>query len=257
MIEAERVQSVEGDDPLLGVITRVFPIYDGHGNMAATLKRSGVNNYSLANEKRYEAWGAVRYDQGVTGSDHVINPKTRYCANLGHSDDGYTGLTYMRARWYDATTGRFISQDKFLAGSNWFGYCSNRPVQRVDATGADDDDDAKAFWTAFEYLGIAADIAMLIHGALTSKIAGAFLSAAGIFMALWFNTRDSSDPLAERATRGVVALYFCLPVFAILTGAVLGCLDSGPAANAVGFFETYVATITLFIILEGYCDGYL
>ena len=188
MIEAERVESTDANDPLLNVKTRVYPVYDGHGNMAATLKKSGTNNYTLANEKRYEAWGAVRYDQGVTGSDHVINPKTRYCANLGHSDDGYTGLTYMRARWYDASTGRFISQDPAADGWNWFVYVQNSPIGLVDSNGQEADQMAGAFeffLRALKSVGIeyySASAMAIIMGALFT-IAAYWLAADALQLA--------------------------------------------------------------------------
>jgi hypothetical protein len=65
MIDAERVNSTNPNDPLLNNPSRVFPVYDGHGNMVASLKR-GNGSCTLANEKRYDAWGQVRYDDGVT-----------------------------------------------------------------------------------------------------------------------------------------------------------------------------------------------
>lgn len=135
MIEAHRVATNIPNDPLLNNPSRVFPIYDGHGNMVATLKRATSGTCTLANQKRYEAWGSVRYDDGVGSSDHVLNPKARYCANIGHSEDLGTGLTYMRGRWYDNMTGRFISQDPTKRGSNWFTYCDNMPIDKIDYNG--------------------------------------------------------------------------------------------------------------------------
>lgn len=104
------------------------PIYDGHGNMVATLSRSG-SSYALANQRSYGAWGDVR--QGSASSD----PKGRYCANLGHKQDEETGLVYMRARLYEPQTGRFVSEDHEQDGSNWFIYCQNNPVNNVDEAG--------------------------------------------------------------------------------------------------------------------------
>jgi hypothetical protein len=41
----------------------------------------------------------------------------------------------MRARHYDPTIGRFVSEDPKGDGNNWFAYCGNDPVNRVDETG--------------------------------------------------------------------------------------------------------------------------
>jgi RHS repeat-associated protein len=63
------------------------------------------------------------------------HPAAQYCANLGHPTDAETGLVYMRARYYEPWTGRFLSEDPALDGMNWFVYCANEPVGRSDSSG--------------------------------------------------------------------------------------------------------------------------
>ena len=110
-----------------GTIT-AFPLYDGHGNMVATLSRSGPG-FAVNDRRSFDAWGAVR--TGATTGD----PKGRYVANLGHVQDDESGLVYMRARYYEASTGRFVNQDPSHQGANWYVYCGNEPNMRADATG--------------------------------------------------------------------------------------------------------------------------
>ncbi len=43
------------------------------------------------------------------------DPKLRYCANLGHNQDDESGLIYMRARYYEPASGRFVSEDSELS----------------------------------------------------------------------------------------------------------------------------------------------
>ena len=58
-------------------------------------------------------------------------------------DSGFTGkdwdadieLYYFNARWYDSELGRFISVDPAKDGVNWYTYCSNNPLTRIDPTG--------------------------------------------------------------------------------------------------------------------------
>ena len=54
----------------------------------------------------------------------------------GREDDG-TGLYYYRARYYDPSTGRFISEDPkgFGAGINFYAYTSNNPINGNDPSG--------------------------------------------------------------------------------------------------------------------------
>jgi len=108
-----------------------FPIYDSHGNMIATLARSGSNWYAVNNHRTYDAWGSIRSGAG-TG-----DPKNRYCASLGHQQDDESGLIYMRARYYEVNSGRFLSEDDSRAQSNWFEYCQNQPTMCSDRDGHD------------------------------------------------------------------------------------------------------------------------
>lgn len=59
----------------------------------------------------------------------------------GRENDGTTGLYFFRARYYNPTFGRFISEDPlpFPAGSdpNLYGYVGNYPTMLVDPLGLD------------------------------------------------------------------------------------------------------------------------
>ncbi len=62
----------------------------------------------------------------------VSTPPCRspFCNDLGGEGD-----YYYNARWYDADTGRFISEDPARDGQNWYVYTSNNPIKYVDPTG--------------------------------------------------------------------------------------------------------------------------
>jgi RHS repeat-associated protein len=107
-----------------------YPLYDVHGNMVATVaKNTGGTAWTIANERSYDVWGSVR-SGATTGG-----PKGRYCANLGHVQDDESGLIYMRARYYEPGTGRFISQDRIMDGYNWYAYCGNDPINSIAYSG--------------------------------------------------------------------------------------------------------------------------
>jgi RHS repeat-associated protein len=46
-----------------------------------------------------------------------------------------TGLLYFGARFYDPEIGRFITQDPAKQDLNWYAYCGNNPINRVDPDG--------------------------------------------------------------------------------------------------------------------------
>jgi hypothetical protein len=45
------------------------------------------------------------------------------------------GLYYFNARWYDASTGRFTSEDPISDGVNWYAYVASNPLGRIDPRG--------------------------------------------------------------------------------------------------------------------------
>jgi RHS repeat-associated protein len=105
-----------------------YPLYDAHGNMTAQLLKNGAS-FTVANEKSYDAWGGIRVGN--------FNPeyKGRYCANLGHTQDDESSLIYMRARYYEPSSGRFMSEDPKHDGSNWYVYAKNKPISGIDPSG--------------------------------------------------------------------------------------------------------------------------
>jgi len=94
---------------------------DGHGNLVRTM----APDYRLSAFQWRGVWGE---GQGSLGAGRG------YCANLGHPEDE-TGLVYMRARYYEPATGRFISEDPDRDGVNWYAYCESKPVIYVDPDG--------------------------------------------------------------------------------------------------------------------------
>jgi len=96
--------------------------------MVATLARSG-STFITGNPRSFDAWGGIR------GGPHSGAPKGRYCANLGHVQDDESGLVYMRARYYEPGTGRFVSEDPGQSGPNWYAYCGPDPVDFSDTDG--------------------------------------------------------------------------------------------------------------------------
>ena len=82
----------------------------------------------MGEARTYDAWGQVRSQVGTDG-------KLRYCANLGHKQDDESGLIYMRARYYEPASGRFLSEDLKRDSENWYAYAKNNPVAFADASG--------------------------------------------------------------------------------------------------------------------------
>jgi RHS repeat-associated protein len=93
----------------------------------------GITNSAGAyvNQYGYDPFGQV-----TTVSAGVANPFT-FVGQDGVSSDG-NGLIYMRARYYDVSTGQFVSEDPlgFVgSGANLRGYAQNGPIQITDPLG--------------------------------------------------------------------------------------------------------------------------
>jgi len=100
-------------------------VYDGLGSVVGEVDVNG----NLTSSPKYDVYGLTRSNPGSASS------RQGFVGGLGHVSDTETGLIYMRARYYDPSIGRFESQDPGLSGDNWFLYCDDNPVDRVDSTG--------------------------------------------------------------------------------------------------------------------------
>ena len=87
----------------------------------------------------YDAWGNHTVVNDTETEIGDINP-IRY---RSYYYDTETKLYYLRARYYDPETGRFISQDNIsyldpqhLSGLNLYAYCANNAIMHIDTTGS-------------------------------------------------------------------------------------------------------------------------
>ena len=117
----------------LGLISKVTPQgaayyyhYDNIGSTVAITNQSGA----IVNKYAYDAFGKV-----LSQTEAISNP-FKFVGAFGVMDEG-NGLLYMRARYYDPSTGRFISKDPigWAGGLNLYGYTGNNPVNWVDPEG--------------------------------------------------------------------------------------------------------------------------
>ena len=103
-------------------------LYDGHGSVVGLANENGKVTDTYA----YDAFGNLLKSTGSTKNCY------RYC---GEQFDETTGLYYLRARYMDTSTGRFISQDTYQGTINdpvslhKYLYCRSNPVMNIDPSG--------------------------------------------------------------------------------------------------------------------------
>jgi len=100
-------------------------LYDGLGSTTGISNGTG----SVTGTYAYDAFGAVRSQTGVT---------TEW-SFTGEQNDP-TGLQYLRARYYDTATGRFIARDP-LALMQRYSYADANPINFIDPSGLVSQDD--------------------------------------------------------------------------------------------------------------------
>jgi RHS repeat-associated protein len=104
--------------------------------------RDLVNNGGhVANHIKYDSYGNV-----VSESNPAVKTRYKY---TGREFDSETGVQYNRARYYDAETGRFLSEDPigFAGGdANLYRYVSNIPIDSTDPNGLKKKEQGEPAW---------------------------------------------------------------------------------------------------------------
>jgi|SRR6516164_8399334 RHS repeat-associated protein len=123
---ARYTQGTMIDEPLVilrGGATSYYEA-DGLGTITSLSNTSGA----LAQTYTFDSFG-----KQTASSGSLIN-SFQYA---GREFDGETTLYYMRARYFDPTTGRFLNEDpvRFLGGSNFYRYAINNPTGFIDPFG--------------------------------------------------------------------------------------------------------------------------
>ena len=116
-----------------GAGVQTYFLYDGLGSVTDLTDDEGdaVDGYT------YDVFGAIRSQSG-SSDNYWLFTGEQYDARARHNAPG---LYYLRARYYDPTIGRFLSQDPLLGRTrspqtqNRFPYVANNPTNRLDPTG--------------------------------------------------------------------------------------------------------------------------
>ena len=224
-----------------GATSTSYPLYDAHGNMISTLAKQGTGGFAYSALRTFDAWGLVR--RGAQTGD----PKGRYCASLGHKQDEESGLVYMRARFYEPSAGRFVSEDPSRNGRDWYSYCSNNPVKAGDYTGKVADEDLSSYaglvmlgiifflGGAFAAAGPPGEQTLaIVAGALT---AAAFCFAGALGYTKWGASRAGINSLVELGIASIIVGIAAAMIWgekvggfggaAIITAAAYDCMLIG------------------------------
>ena len=120
-------ESVVRHNPAPAVDTTYYYLQDNPGKVVALLKKSGSTTV-IANQYGYDPFGVPQ------GGTVTVPDALQYA---GREYDSETQLYYNRARYYDPSVGRFISEDPagLSAGLNLYAYAGNDPIDGRDPSG--------------------------------------------------------------------------------------------------------------------------
>jgi len=125
------LQRISQNQIVANVWTPSFYEYDGAGSVRQLTNASGI----VTDEYLYDAFGNAFTKQGTTPNNYLYR---------GEQYDSDLGLYYLRARYYNPGTGRFLSRDPLDGNAidpktlHKYLYASGDPANRIDPTGRGD-----------------------------------------------------------------------------------------------------------------------
>ena len=125
------LQRINEAQSINGTWTQSFYGYDGGGSVRQLTNASAA----ITDTYNYDAFGNLLNSTGTTPNNYLYR---------GEQFDTDLGLYYLRARYYNPQTGRFLSRDpedgkiKIPASLHKYLYASGDPVNRFDPTGRTD-----------------------------------------------------------------------------------------------------------------------
>ena len=148
----------------LGGSSALWYFYDADGNPSGIRYKNGdsINDYyfvcnwrgdviqiynasgTLVGSYTYDAWGRVT--ENATSADTENITETNPIRYRGYYYDTETRLYYVNSRYYDPAVKRFLNSDdellsaistQTLTDKNYFAYCDNNPVGRIDTNGTE------------------------------------------------------------------------------------------------------------------------
>jgi len=124
---------------LLAMVTATGQTYCYHYNGVGSTIAMTDNTQTVVNQYSYDAFGNIanKLENILNNDTTLVNQPFKFVGQAGVMTEP-NGFYYMRARYYDPTVGRFISEDPIGFGGgdvNLMAYVGNNPVNWVDPWG--------------------------------------------------------------------------------------------------------------------------
>lgn len=244
--DGKRIKKTEGD-PIVFTYQGLNVLYEKDLTTGVVTKRFYANGLQVANMVgstvsylHEDHIGSIRFISSATGSGTFSSNYVPYGPQYGASGspdeflyagkiyDGSTGFYYFGARFYDPTTGRFVTQDSSSGvqedpqSFNRYAYARDNPLKIIDPNGHD--------WNIFGALtstfSAVSSAVSTAAGTVTSTVSGVVSAVSNAW-----NSLPPQEKGAVITTLAVVAVVatagLATPVVApIAIGAIAGATSS-------------------------------
>ena len=230
------LQRISEDQVINNAWTPSFYGYDGFGTVRQLTNLAGI----VTDTYNYDAFGNLLNSTGTTPNNYLYR---------GEQYDPDLGLYYLRARYYNPQTGRFLSRDPEDGNPNdpaslhKYLYAGGDPVNAMDPTGRD------LFDTALVEGGSAPtsiEAGISILGGTPAQVAAWAATIEQYIGIAYLTAQDILAVISDIAvTRGVVKTLFC-GTGGFLLAKYLG--EKGATDNerlTVGLAFTYVCGVAV------------
>jgi len=206
---------------------KVYYLKDALGTVTDVVDASG----SVVQRYEYESFGKITSIRNGTGIDISNNPAVNTSFTFtGREWDEDAGLYYYRARYYDASTGRFLQQDPDpgkvqnpMTVINKYAYAGNSPTKYVDPFGRFFLIDDIALIAVFAVVG-AIDQMRQGHWGIEQILGGALKGAVAGLILTYFSAGmvDSTSLFGFQMTTQQAFVTILTATSAIKAGATTG-----------------------------------
>ena len=175
-------------------------IYYHYDNVGSTIALS--NDAGLAIERmEYEPYGTLVHRAREAGFEGALHDTAYLFAGFyGYQTDS-SGLVYLRERYYNPLTRRFINPDPAREGWNWYAYAGGDPMGFVDPSGLGTESVLDAVQTGLSALGM-----MPIVGAAFDILNAGISFVSGQHVAALMNLASAVPGLGDAFAAGKMAL---------------------------------------------------
>jgi RHS repeat-associated protein len=114
--------------PCLSIRTGTASRFQHADRLGGNVRQTSASQ-SVTSNVRWDAFGMLASQSGTQAGPFG------FAGGWGYQQDGDSGLQLLGHRYYDPSTGRFLTRDPIKDGRNWYTYCHNNPLKWVDPSG--------------------------------------------------------------------------------------------------------------------------